>query len=471
MSVSSPVYLYLGVAVLAWLAQNFMRTHQLHGPVGMCKDEPSDWVEVDASNNSGNETNLLSGRIRARPCEAFSESYFEARAKFRFATRRLAESMPTVKLHTLPVMPGQDYTIDIAVIPGSGSETMGLTIHSSGCHGVEGFAGSAVQVGFLDHLTSLLENELEPNGDDLRNVLPATTVVLVHVLNPYGMAHYRRFNENNVDLNRNALFSEEWPEVLTRGNVAGYEDFDEALFNPRRAPNLFNAYFTVFVKAAYAIIKYGYVNMKRSLVAGTYEHSHGIFYGGNELQASHLLLQEFLVKEGFTTNAGMLTWIDVHTGLGPSGIDTLLAHGTGKRDGAKGDGAGDYFYGSPRPVQYHFGQGGESDGMGGGDVTSGYDLSRGIMNEYYAKLFQKSSPGVHPLIVTQEFGTVPGILVARGMILENMAYNYAREFQPYWSQFSRDAFYIRTDAWRRSILSRGLIVLRQAIERSSSNHK
>lgn len=144
MPVSSSIYRYLGVAVLASFVQYFMRTQQLYGPVGMCSqsdDDRSDWIEVDganASNNSSSKINLLSGKIRARPCEAFSESYFEARAKFRFATRRLAELMPTVKLHTLSVMPGQDYTIDIAVIPGSGSETMGLTIHSSGCHGVEG---------------------------------------------------------------------------------------------------------------------------------------------------------------------------------------------------------------------------------------------------------------------------------------------------------------------------------------------
>ena len=140
MSCSSSVYRYMGVAVLAWFVQYFMRTHQLHGPVGMCKYKPSDWVEVDGLNTSNNssKTNTLSGKIRARPCQAFSESYFEARAKFRFATRRLAEQMPTVKLHTLSVMPGQDYTIDIAVIPGSGSEQKGLTIHSSGCHGVEG---------------------------------------------------------------------------------------------------------------------------------------------------------------------------------------------------------------------------------------------------------------------------------------------------------------------------------------------
>ena len=335
----------------------------------------------------------------------------------------------------------------------------------------KGFAGSAVQVAFLDHLVSLLDQDVqESTGFDDLPILPATTV-LVHVLNPYGMAHNRRFNENNVDLNRNALFPDEWPEVLARGDVARYDDFDENLFNPRRAPTLIDAYFTVFVKAALAIVRYGYVNMKRSLVAGTYTHSRGIFFGGTELQQSHLLLHDFLLKEGLTDNVGSLTWIDVHTGLGPSGIDTLLAHGIDQSHGTDGAVADEWFYGAPRPVQYHFGQGenGQNESGGaGGDVTSGYDLSRGIMNEYYAKLFDSTSPDAHPLIVTQEFGTVPGVFVARGMILENMANNHARESQPFWSQFSRDAFYVRTDSWRRSILSRGLTVLRQAIERSSS---
>ena len=36
-----------------------------------------------------------------------------------------------------------DYTMDIAVLRGSGR---GLVIHSSGVHGVEGYAGSAIQI-------------------------------------------------------------------------------------------------------------------------------------------------------------------------------------------------------------------------------------------------------------------------------------------------------------------------------------
>ena len=60
----------------------------------------------------------------------------------------------------------------------------------SGTHGVEGFAGSALQVGLLDEG---IQNELSPES----------AVLMIHAINPYGMAHLRRFNEDNVDLNRN----------------------------------------------------------------------------------------------------------------------------------------------------------------------------------------------------------------------------------------------------------------------------
>ena len=32
---------------------------------------------------------------------------------------------------------------------------------------------------------------------------------MVHGLNPFGMKYLRRVNENNVDLNRNSLFTDE----------------------------------------------------------------------------------------------------------------------------------------------------------------------------------------------------------------------------------------------------------------------
>lgn len=60
----------------------------------------------------------------------------------------------------------------------------------SGVHGVEGFISSAMQCELL--------SRLPPDGH------PAGVgVVVVHAVNPWGMAHGRRQNESNVDLNRN----------------------------------------------------------------------------------------------------------------------------------------------------------------------------------------------------------------------------------------------------------------------------
>ena len=119
-------------------------------------------------------------------------------------------------------------------------------IHSSGVHGVEGYLGSAIQIRFLHEM--FLRNEeqlkLESSGscdstdisqkpenkysDKVRKVL------LIHAVNPYGMRHHRRANENNVDLNRNALSPEAWKNVRSRDpNFVGYVDLDSAI-NPFR---------------------------------------------------------------------------------------------------------------------------------------------------------------------------------------------------------------------------------------------
>ena len=156
---------------------------------------------------------------------AWSESYWEAREKFREQA-----GLAGLEVHTLPVL-GPRYTIDVAVARGEGE---GVVVHLSGTHGVEGYAGSAIQVAYMEGLA-----QARGTGKGGR---PGATVVLVHAVNPYGMAHFRRFNEENVDLNRNALHEEEWPEALGRDfNLAGYADFDEGVFNPPRAPTWFDA--------------------------------------------------------------------------------------------------------------------------------------------------------------------------------------------------------------------------------------
>src|ERR1700687_4972105 len=122
------------------------------------------------------------------PRSFFSADYLEGRHKF------LSAAAARGLKHTAYLNPhakgpkGEDLTIDVAVL-GPDNAKAGLLV-ISGTHGVEGYAGSGAQIGWLQST----RNANWPG--DLK-------LVLVHALNPYGFAWNRRVNEENVDLNRN----------------------------------------------------------------------------------------------------------------------------------------------------------------------------------------------------------------------------------------------------------------------------
>ena len=58
------------------------------------------------------------------------------------------------------------------------------------------------------------------------------SLLMIHALNPFGMAHLRRVNEDNVDLNRNFLLAGE----QFRGSPQRYRDLDP-LLNPPTPPS------------------------------------------------------------------------------------------------------------------------------------------------------------------------------------------------------------------------------------------
>ena len=61
-----------------------------------------------------------------------------------------------------------------------------------------------------------------------------------------------------------------------------------------------------------------------------YHNPTGIYYGGSGQELSHRVLWEFL--EPFAGSQGPVTWVDVHTGLGPKGVDTLLVERVAEGD-------------------------------------------------------------------------------------------------------------------------------------------
>lgn len=151
------------------------------------KDPPIIFKFGDGDGDGDDENN----KISIDSCFVYSETYYEARNKFHNITKEL---YPSSKLYTYNITKDDNntyYTMDIVIIKGT---VPGTVVHTSGVHGVEGYAGSAIQISFLKYI---LPNIL------LRKSYP--TFIIIHSINPYGMANYRRFNENNVDLNRNGL--------------------------------------------------------------------------------------------------------------------------------------------------------------------------------------------------------------------------------------------------------------------------
>jgi len=102
-------------------------------------------------------------------------------------------------------------------------------IHSSGTHGIEGYLGSAIQLRFLHEL--FLQNAQRLcTTDNVRapptKNTPVKKILLIHAINPYGMRHHRRTNENNVDLNRNVLSDELWKMIKARDpNFVSYGEY------------------------------------------------------------------------------------------------------------------------------------------------------------------------------------------------------------------------------------------------------
>ncbi|MEO0872757.1 MAG: DUF2817 domain-containing protein, partial [Pseudomonadota bacterium] len=120
----------------------------------------------------------------------FSASYFEARRKFLDACAARSLSVDS-RLNPRAKGPGgEDLFTDVVRIGPANPQKALLLI--SGTHGVEGYCGSGPQVGLL-----------ETGAFDA--LPPGIAVVMIHAINPYGFAHDRRVNEDNIDLNRNFL--------------------------------------------------------------------------------------------------------------------------------------------------------------------------------------------------------------------------------------------------------------------------
>src|SRR3989449_3260944 len=210
---------------------------------------------------------LVEGHMKLSE-QFFSPDYFTAEHRFREAVANAGGRLEVIPIEAKG--PGdKDLGIDIAWFGPENPRC--VVLHSSGLHGVEGFAGSAIQLQFLDSLPPV----------------PAETAfVIVHVLNPYGMAWLRRVNENNVDLNRNCLGN-----TAYAGAPSAYVEL-ESFLNPQSPPT--SDLFTL--KAIWLILRHGMPALKQAVVGGQYEYPKGLFFGGKQLQQGLERYESFLAR-------------------------------------------------------------------------------------------------------------------------------------------------------------------------------
>ena len=345
----------------------------------------------------------------------FSPDYATARSRFIEAVERAHG-----RLHALPIQAtgpkGERLTIDIAWF-GSDNPRR-IFVHSSGLHGVEGFAGSAIQLQWL-------EEGIAPLPED-------GAILIIHVLNPYGMAWLRRFNENNVDLNRNFL----GPDEQFVGAPAGFERLDSFL-NPKSppSPDLF------YARAAWLIVRYGLTALKQTTAGGQYVNPRGLFFGGRQLEEGPAKLQAFLTTR--LTAVERVVAVDIHTGLGPFAEDRLLVDDDVKR-------LSEY-----RTLRAAFGERVQPLDPGRGVAFQ----ARGVQHFMYFRQF----PQAQVYFATQEFGTYWGIKVLEALRAENRWHHYGGGSIEHRTKTKlRHVFGPENQRWREAILRRGREVVHQA---------
>lgn len=175
-----------------------------------------------------------------------------------------------------------------------------LVVSISGTHGIEGYLGSDVQTQIARSGTLEQESEFD--------------VLLVHALNPFGMAWYSRTNGSNVDLNRNANLS------FDKSNP----DYQKFLGWIHSRPGWNRK--LEFSKLIFYFLIYGYEKMHRALALGQFDDPRGLFYGGKSL---HPELQRFLdFLKRISSQYSSVIVLDLHTGLGKPKTESLILDGT-----------------------------------------------------------------------------------------------------------------------------------------------
>lgn len=228
----------------------------------------------------------------------FVEDYQTSKERFELYPSILKEYWDSVQLESKPIGQ-QDLAVEF-IEAKANKKKENLLILTSGIHGIEGFTGSAM----LDYVTNSFAPQL--NADN-------TGLVMVHAVNPWGMKHERRFNEHNVDLNRNFIY--DWDTFDTSINKE-YPKVEGLLESNQPVGNL-GVYEASFLGSLVNnAAREGIGTIEDALLTGQYTNEEGVYFGGKADEPSTAVLKQ-LYKKWLGSGYEQIIHIDLHTGYGP----------------------------------------------------------------------------------------------------------------------------------------------------------
>ena len=231
--------------------------------------------------------------------DSFYTTYDQVRAGLQARVEKLRADGVAVEVSEYAVDESDDLYIDNLYLPAT-AENKNLIILTTGVHGMEGFIGSVMLDVFFDEIYPTLNTD-------------TTGVLVVANVNPYGMKYLRRYNENNVDLNRNFIL--DWDSFDLTCNK-DYPDVKDFLQPDSKIGNALWHELGFYAALAKTALTEGADKVSDALLSGQYEYPDGVYYGGNGDEVSTAYLKGVFgdCLSGAYEN---LVHIDIHSGYGP----------------------------------------------------------------------------------------------------------------------------------------------------------
>ena len=248
---------------------------------------------------------VLAAARRPEPAESYSynESFYTGYDEVRNHLGELVSELRgkgvAVEHNEYAVNEADGLYIDNIYLPAVG-EKKNLIVLTTGVHGIEGYIGSVMLDVFFAEVYPTLDTE-------------DTGVLVVANVNPYGMKYMRRYNENNVDLNRN--FIEDW-EAFDYNCNKEYPKVEGFLQPEGAIGNAFWHEAGFYASLAKEAIVNGADTISDALLTGQYQYPEGVYYGGSGDEKSTAYLKGIFgdCLDGEYEN---IVHVDIHSGYGP----------------------------------------------------------------------------------------------------------------------------------------------------------